>query len=195
MIRRPRTACYSRDMRIAVLSDIHDNVWMLDVALQAVAPCDAMICCGDLCSPFVLDQLARGFSKPLHIVFGNNDADTFRITSKAAGYSHVKLRGEFFAEEFAGRKIAVNHFDNIALAIAASGAHDAVFYGHNHVFDIRAVGRTLALNPGSIMGCQFDSKANRTAVDPTFAIYDTASGTAAGFRIARAEGSAVIAMW
>jgi putative phosphoesterase len=142
-----------------------------------------MICCGDLCSPFILDQLARGFANPLHIVFGNNDADTFRITAKTAKYPHVRLRGEFFEEEFGSRRIAVNHFDNIALAIARGGQHDAVFYGHNHVFDIRTLGRTLALNPGSIMGCQFDAQANRTDVDSTFAIYDTKSGQAQGYRI------------
>ena len=170
-------------MRVAILSDIHDNVWKLEAALRFLADCDAMICCGDLCSPFVLDQLARGFSKPLHIVFGNNDADTFRITAKTPKYPHVRLRGEFFGEELDGRRIAVNHFDNIALAIARGGEYDAVFYGHNHVFDIRRMGKTLALNPGSIMGCQFDSQANRTDVASTFAVYDTGKGEAQGYCI------------
>jgi putative phosphoesterase len=180
-------------MKIAVLSDIHDNVWKLEIALKHVEACDLMVCCGDLCSPFVLDQLARGFSRPLHIVFGNNDADTFRITSKTPKYPHVRLRGEYFAEEFGGRRIAVNHFDNIARAIARSEAHDAVFYGHNHVFDIRRRGRTLALNPGSLMGAQFDAEARRTDVDPTFAIYDCETGEAAGYSIAR-DGSSVVRM-
>ncbi len=171
-------------MRIAILSDIHDNVWKLAAALEFAADADVMICCGDLCSPFVLDQLARGFSKPLYIVFGNNDADTFRITSKTPKYPHVRLRGEFFEEEFGGRRVAVNHFDNIALAIARGGEYDAVFYGHNHVFDIRKLGaRTLAVNPGAIMGCRFDAQANRTDVASTFVLYDTETGTAQGYRI------------
>jgi putative phosphoesterase len=171
-------------MRIAILSDIHDNVWKLDIALKHVASADALICCGDLCSPFILDQLARGFANPIHIVFGNNDADTFRITSKQPKYPHVRLRGEFFEEEFDGRRVAVNHFDNIALAIARSDLYDAVFYGHNHVFDIRKLGmKTLAVNPGSIMGCQFDGQVQRIEVAPTFAIYDTATGHAQGYRI------------
>jgi uncharacterized protein len=175
-------------MRVAILSDIHDNVWKLDAALRFLAACDVMVCCGDLCSPFVLDQLARGFAKPLHIVFGNNDADTFRITAKTPKYPHVRLRGEFFEEDFGGRRVAVNHFDNIALAIARGGEYDAVFYGHNHVFDIRRLGKTLAVNPGSIMGCQFDAQANRTDVASTFAIYDTESGEAQGYRIADGGG-------
>lgn len=170
-------------MRIAVLSDIHDNVWKLDAALASCGDCDLLICCGDLCSPFVLDQLARGFLKPVHIVFGNNDADLYRITSKIGRYPHVRLRGEFFEEEFGGRRVAVNHFDQIALAIARAGAHDVVFYGHNHIFDIRTLGKTLTVNPGSIMGAQFDAEANRKDVAPTFAIYDTATHAAQGFRI------------
>ncbi|MBL8229928.1 MAG: metallophosphoesterase family protein [Bryobacterales bacterium] len=171
-------------MRIAVLSDIHDNVRALATALTAVADADCMICCGDLCSPFIIDQLARGFPRPIHIVFGNNDADLFRITAKTTKYPNIRLRGEFFEEEFDGRRIAVNHFDNIAAAIARADHHDAVFYGHNHIFH-NAVPRakTLLLNPGSIMGCQLDSEARQTLVPPTFAIYDTSTGKAQGYRI------------
>lgn len=170
-------------MRLAILSDIHDNVWKLEPVLRFTADCDAMICCGDLCSPFVLDQLARGFSGPLHIVFGNNDADTFRITAKTPKYPHVHLHGEFFAEVFDGRRIAVNHFDNIALAIAHGGEYQAVFFGHNHVFEIRRIGGTLAVNPGSIMGAKFDAHAQRIDVDSTFAIYNTKPGEAIGYRV------------
>lgn len=174
-------------MRIAVLSDIHDNIWKLDIALRAVVSCDAMICCGDLCSPFIVSQLARGFKAgPIHIVFGNNDADLYRITMKAREFQHVQLRGEYFEDTFDGRRIAVNHFDNIAKAIAAGERHDAVFYGHNHVFEIRPFGRTLAVNPGSIMGCQFDAEAKPVAVDSSFVIYDTGSGLAEGFVIGAA---------
>ncbi len=40
-------------MRIVILSDIHDNVWKLAAALDAVRNnTDAMLRCGDLCSPF-----------------------------------------------------------------------------------------------------------------------------------------------
>jgi putative phosphoesterase len=170
-------------MRIAVLSDIHDHVWNLALALESIAACETLICCGDLCSPFIVDQLARGFSQPIHVVFGNNDADTFRMTAKAPKYPNVHLRGEYFEEEWGGRKIAVNHFDNIARAIAKAEAHDAVFFGHNHVFELTHYGKTLAANPGSIMGCQFDASAQRTDVEPTFLIYDTTAGSTESFVI------------
>ncbi len=92
-------------MLIAVLSDIHDNLWKLDIALRHVRECEAMICCGDLCSPFVIDELANGFERDIHVVFGNNDADLFRITSKISRYPHVHLYGEFCELELEERSL------------------------------------------------------------------------------------------
>ena len=142
-------------MLIAVLSDIHDNLWKLDIALRHVRECEAMICCGDLCSPFVIDELANGFERDIHVVFGNNDADLFRITSKISRYPHVHLYGEFCELELGGKKFAINHFDYIARPIAQSGLYDVVCFGHNHRFEIARMGKTLAVNPGSVMGAQF----------------------------------------
>ena len=70
-------------MKIAVISDIHDHVVNLQNAIGLFKEVDSVLCCGDLCSPFVLNLLAEGFTKDIHIVFGNNDGDTFRITKNA----------------------------------------------------------------------------------------------------------------
>lgn len=162
-------------MRIAILSDIHDNVWKLDAALKAIAGTDAMLCCGDLCSPFVVHQIGRGYAGPVHIVFGNNDADLFRITANAAKYQQIKLHGEMFTGEFDARKFAMNHFDAIARPIAASGMFDVVCFGHNHNYEIARVGRTLAINPGPIMGAAFGADGSRRGVASTLVVYDTAT--------------------
>jgi len=72
-------------MKIAIFSDIHDHIWNLEAALGAIQACDALLVCGDLCSPFIIDQLANGFpARPIHIVFGNNDGDLFRMSRRAA---------------------------------------------------------------------------------------------------------------
>src|SRR5262249_62381862 len=68
-------------MLIAILSDIHDNIPKLRAAIEHIQRVDALLCGGDLCSPFIVDELAR-FPGPIHVVFGNNDADLFRITQK-----------------------------------------------------------------------------------------------------------------
>jgi putative phosphoesterase len=160
-------------MKIAVLSDIHDNVWKLAAALKAVREADALICCGDLCSPFVVHQMGREFPGPIHIVFGNNDGDPFRIANNARRHDHIRLHGELFRGEFGGKRVAANHYDNIARAIAASSEFDVVCYGHNHVYDVARIGRTLAINPGAIMGAAFAPDGSRTDAPSTFVIYDT----------------------
>jgi len=171
-------------MRLAILSDIHDNVWKLDGALDRARGADAMICCGDLCSPFIVHQLGRGFAGPIHVIFGNNDGDLFRITANAAQYPQIKIHGEMMRGEFGGQRIAANHYDNIARAIAASGEFDVVCYGHNHVYDVSRVGRTLAINPGAIMGAAFAADGSRSDVPSTFVMYDTDTGTSQRFEVA-----------
>ena len=177
-------------MRVAILSDIHDNVWSLGAALGAISEADILICCGDLCSPFVIHQLGRGFQNPIHIVFGNNDGDMFRITANAANYSQIQIHGHFFHGNIGGKNVAVNHYDNIARAIAAGGQFDVVCFGHNHIFEVARVGSTLAINPGSIMGASFAPDGNRIDGVSTFVVYDTQTDSASGYQVvASALGS------
>lgn len=162
-------------MKIAIISDIHDNIWKLNAAMQKLQGVDILICCGDLCSPFIIDQLAKDFSGPIHIVFGNNDGDLFRITQKAREYDNIKIHGEMAELDMDGRKIAVIHFDNIARAIATSGTYDVVCYGHNHNYEVVRDGKTLKINPGEIMGGLSGTS--------TFVIYDTKNGEATRYDV------------
>jgi hypothetical protein len=168
-------------MRIGILSDIHDHLANLEAALRFLngLGAEVLICCGDLCSPFVVDELKK-FRGPIHIVFGNNDADLFRITRKCD--SRVQAHGELLEIEFDGRKIAVNHFDNIARPIAHSGLFDLVCFGHNHRISLARVGTTLTLNPGPVMGVAF-TPGGWEQVPPSFATYDTAEDAASAWQI------------
>lgn len=152
-------------MQIAILSDIHDNIWKLNEALQKLKGVDVLICCGDLCSPFIIEHLVKGFSGPIHIVFGNNDGDLFRITQKASQYDNITLHGEMAELALDSKRIAVVHFDIIAQGITASDNFDVVCYGHNHKYQVARHGKTLAINPGEVMG-----GLSGTA---TFVVYDT----------------------
>lgn len=171
-------------MKIAVISDIHDNVWNLQAALEGMQDAEAMVCCGDLCSPFIVGLLGKGFpGRPIYLLFGNNDADTFRITRNAANFPDINIHAEFFDTELGGKKIAAVHYDNIAGALAESGCYDVVMYGHNHRFDIRPVGKTLLVNPGTLMGRSPLNPEGARDIAATFAIYDTATGQAAGYQV------------
>jgi putative phosphoesterase len=174
-------------MRIAILSDIHDHVWNLADALIGVQNTKTMVVCGDLCSPFIVAQLAEGFSNPIHIVFGNNDGDLYRITNIAGRYDNVSLQGEFYQGELGGKRFAVNHYNNIALPLADSGAYDVVCYGHNHIFKIESRGDALLINPGTIMGYE---PVGRKNIPPTLVIYDTESSAAEGYYLVKgAQGA------
>lgn len=168
-------------MKIAILSDIHDNIWYLSAALTNLQAAELLICCGDLCSPFVVSLLASGFAdRPVHIVFGNNDGDLFRIARVASRYPHIHLQGELFEAEIDGKRIAANHYDQIAAGLAHSGKYDLVCYGHNHHYQIEKVGQTLAINPGAIMG--YDPL-NSQDIPATFVIVDLQTGTATGYQV------------
>lgn len=168
-------------MRIAIISDIHDNVWNLGPALEMLNGADALICCGDLCSPFIVNLMADGFSDHIHIVFGNNDGDQYRITNNAIKYDgRVIVHGEFAELTLAGRRFAVNHYPNIARLIAESGDFDVVCYGHNHIYKVEECGNTLMINPGAIMG--YDG-VNRKEIPSTFVLYDTESSECEGYEV------------
>lgn len=196
-------------MKIAIISDIHDNIWNLRAAmhwltsLQGNGAIQELICCGDLCSPFVMGLLiayCKDRPIPIHLVFGNNDGDTSRITAQAKDRPFVHIHNEFaelavkdnrlelratftdqqrkdiyFETTLARDRIAVHHFDSTARPIAEGGNYRLVCFGHNHRYEATYYGDTLALNPGALMGYNPLAQGEVKDVEPTFAIYDTAA--------------------
>lgn len=160
-------------MKLLILSDIHDNIWNLEKALTmpVLQQTDSMLCCGDLCSPFIINLLGQGYKKDIHIVLGNNDGDVAAIFRNAAKYSNIHIHGEYFRGEFGGKTFAMNHYPEKAQILAESGAYDVVCYGHNHEIEKgKQVGQTLMLNPGAIMGF---NGGNLETIDATFLVLDT----------------------
>lgn len=171
-------------MRLGIVSDIHDHLHNLQPAIAFLAAnTDLLICCGDLCSPFVMDQLQK-YPGPVHIVFGNNDADLFRITRKSN--ERAQVHGELLELNLDGFRIGVNHYDNIANGLARSGLYDLVCYGHNHRFRLEQQGATISLNPGAIMGAAF-GPGGWERIPPTFATFNTTTRDAALYRIEAGE--------
>lgn len=158
-------------MRIAIMSDSHDNIWNLEKALQQAQGADVLLFCGDLCAPFSLRMLADGFAGPIHAIQGNNDGDIALLLRVASESGRVRLYTDGLAElALGGRQIALTHYPHIAAAVAASGRYDAVFFGHTHKADHRRERNALLLNPGEVMG-RFGK--------PSFAFYDTEAHDAA----------------
>lgn len=160
-------------MRVAVISDIHDNVWNLEkaLAMPELQHADAMLCCGDLCSPFIIHLLGKAYTKPIHIVLGNNDGDIVSIIENSRKYSNIHIHGEYFKGTFGDRTVAMNHYPDKARSIAQNGGFDIVCYGHNHTMvNNEMVGNTLLINPGAIMGYHGGELKEST---PTWLLIDT----------------------
>jgi putative phosphoesterase len=155
-------------MKIAILSDVHDNIWKLEMLL-ADLEADVLIFCGDFCAPFTLAQIAEGFAGPVHVVFGNNDGDQFLLARVASKFTHVTLHGDFAELELDGRQVAVTHYPQIGQALARGGLYDLVCHGHSHERVVEQTGRTVRVNPGEVMG-RFGLA--------TYSLYDTATGQA-----------------
>lgn len=156
-------------MKIAICSDIHDNIWALARALPQMVAAQTMICCGDLCAPFTLVQLAEGFPGPIHVVWGNNDGDRWSLTRQAARFPQVVLHGELAEVTMGGHRIGVTHYPQIAAGLARSGSYDLVCYGHDHLAHDGVVGGCRLLNPGELMG---------RLGPPRFVIHDLDTGEA-----------------
>lgn len=144
-------------MKLAIVSDTHDNV---DVIAAFVRTCnerevDAVLHCGDFCSPFV----ARQFSKlnkgvAFHAIRGNNDGDIVHLNRTFASLGEIKEN--CIVLDLAGCKVLAMHGHAITEAmidaIARAGAHDIVVYGHYHHVRDETVGTTRVLNPGEACG-------------------------------------------
>lgn len=140
-------------MRIAIISDTHDNIWKLAEAIPHLQSSAAVIHCGDLCSPFIVKRLQDGLGDiPVHIVWGNNDGDKRLITQIAAKSGSIHLHGDFAELDHGGISIAVTHYPEIARAVAQSSRYHLVCYGHDHTAHQENLGKTLLLNPGEVMG-------------------------------------------
>ena len=155
-------------MKVAILSDIHDNIWMLETLLDGLQA-DTLIFCGDFCAPFTLAQIAEAFSGPIHVVFGNNDGDQLLLARVAGKFDHVTLHGQFAELELGGRQVAVTHYPKIGKALARGRTYDLVCHGHSHERVVKRKGKTLRVNPGEVMG--------RFGIS-TYALYDTETGEA-----------------
>jgi len=162
-------------MKVAVMSDTHDNLETTGKAIRKIneqRP-GALLHCGDLCSPFMVERLAA-FKGPAHIVFGNNEGDRFTIERVSRRFPDLTLHGEFGFVEAGDGEIAFTHRPEFARGFASTGEYAAVFYGHTHRHSVERIGDTWLVNPGELMGL---------VAPPGYIIFDLAKGTCRRFTV------------
>ncbi len=141
-------------MKIAVFSDSHDHVWNMRRAVDAAnkAGAETAIHCGDIISPFVLEEL-DGFGGQVHLVWGNNAGDQGLMMERCLERrGRIRHHGWFGSLEVEGRTLAWLHDPRAAKAMVPSDRFDMVCFGHTHRWFLERRGRTLLLNPGEILG-------------------------------------------
>ncbi len=157
-------------MKIAIISDIHENFHNLILALQKIEKQEIqqIICLGDLMNNGIAKLLASQ-SIPVYMIWGNNDGEKVAITlaSKKENSSLSVSSNVYDFLEINQRKVFISHYDDLAIPMAKSGEYDAVFYGHTHIHSIEKIKSCWVVNPGEIA-------AGKTK-KATFVIYDTTS--------------------
>lgn len=158
-------------MKIAIISDTHDNLAILEKAVGWIKENDIeeIIHCGDICSPETLRKLSKVFPGKIHVVFGNVDEDIFTITKNnyEGQTPNVVLYGKLCEIIIDDWKIAFVHHPKIAKAMAMSGQYDLVFCGHTHQPWEETIGRCRLINPGNLSNMLYKA---------SFAAYNTKTG-------------------
>ncbi len=154
-------------MKLAVISDIHDNEANLkkffDWCRQAGA--GGIVCCGDVTNARTLDLLSSGFKGLIHLVRGNADSFT---DADAASRPNIRFYGRSGRFECGGRRIGFCHEPFLVPDIRKGDPCDLIFYGHTHKPWVDELGGSIIANPGTLAGM---------FIEATFAVCDTADGS------------------
>lgn len=140
-------------MKIAIFSDTHDNVDLIEKALKICKQENIKIVlhCGDLVAPATINFF-KGFE--IYFVKGNCDGDLLNIKKNLESLGGNFL-GDFGIVELENRKIALYHGNNPEILFAAMALNvDIVCYGHTHEAKIERIHvngkEKLVINPGSL---------------------------------------------
>ena len=154
-------------VKIAIMSDSHDNLQKINMSLGIIqnSDIDLIIHSGDFCSPYTAFPF-KEISIPFIGVFGNNDGDKlnlrnkFKKIGKIYDYCHIMKTKD-------NKEILITHYPDMVNSLAKSQDFDYVVYGHTHRTQIENKFKTLVLNPGTLSGDLSDKC--------TFMILDTES--------------------
>lgn len=163
-------------MKIGIISDVHDNLRHLNKAIEFFnkEKIGLLINCGDWDMPFSMRPFAS-LRCPIKGVLGNGDPDIQKFLYQLQNLEVLKnldlhLSARFLDFTIEGIRFGVFHGDdkNLNNYLIESQMLDVLCLGHTHTPVIEKNGKTLVINPGSLVGYMQD-----TGNQPvTVAIYD-----------------------
>jgi len=146
-------------MKICIVSDSHDNRFLLAAAVKDAKErgAEAVLHCGDVVAPTTL-RILNPIGLPVHVIHGNNTGDLYNLAALAHDpESVVHYYGQDAGIELCGRRIFLVHYPHYARALCTTGEWDMVCCGHDHRSEISMIdnikhGQTLFINPGTVGG-------------------------------------------
>ncbi len=142
-------------MRIGLISDTHDNLPMVEAAVQLLneEKVSLVLHAGDYTSPFVIAKF-KALNCRLIGIFGNNDGDHELLKKRFGETENCEVRGRFAEVDTDGFKIALTHGDETELqnALVNCGGFDCVVSGHTHIAVNKVKGKTMVVCPGEVCG-------------------------------------------
>jgi len=138
-------------MRIAIISDIHDNLVNLKKCLAwcRKEEIKTILCCGDVTNSETLAYLSDNFSGIIYLIRGNME---IYDEAEVKNYKNIKYLGRYGRVELADKKIGICHepaFIDKVLGLEECGL---VFYGHTHQPWTEAISNVKIYNPGTLGG-------------------------------------------
>jgi putative phosphoesterase len=137
-------------MRLGILADTHDELvrTLLAVQLLRDAGAEALIHCGDLASPPIVQAIA---ALPAWFALGNHDADMVPALQKAAAEFGAVCLGWGGVVELGGRRVGVAHGHmSTDVRRVLAGRPDYLLSGHAHFPSDAVVGAVRRINPGAL---------------------------------------------
>lgn len=137
-------------MRLGILSDTHDELARMRLAVRLMrdAGAEALVHCGDLASPPIVEALAV---LPAWFVFGNHDSDVVPALQRTAVEFGPVCLGWGGVIELAGRRVGVAYGHMTAdVRRVLAGQPEFLLSGHSHFPSDAVVGGVRRINPGAL---------------------------------------------
>ncbi len=154
-------------MKIAIISDIHDNLANLDLFFKMIKNegIEKIICCGDITNSKTLSVLTKKFNQEILLVYGNIELYNEEEIKK---YSQINYLGRWGDIQLGNFKVGICHEPGFIRSLLQKNSElNFIFYGHTHKPWLSMKNKATLINPGTLGG---------VFQKPSFAVWDDESG-------------------
>jgi uncharacterized protein len=154
-------------MKIAIISDIHDNIINLEKCLEWCRDekIEKIICCGDVTNAETVNFLSKNFQGEIYMIRGNME---IYKDEEIIDIKNIKYLDRFNIINLDGKNIGLCHEPFFIDQVSKLGDCEIIFYGHTHKPWINERGKMKIVNPGTLGG---------VFQKATFAYWETGEGT------------------